>query len=146
MPVFSQIKKYHTQHDMGMIDITPDFQDAVNHSKLKNGIITAFTMGVTSAITSLEFEPGLTTHDLKAALDLISPFKDSKGNVIPYEHHKTWGCNNGSSHIKAAILSPSITVPFIDGKITIGPWQNFALVECDTRDRDRDVVYQVLGE
>jgi secondary thiamine-phosphate synthase enzyme len=146
MGVYTWQKTYQTRKHLGMIDITPDFQTAVDQSGLANGIVTGFTKGVSSALTSLEFEPGLTSYDLKASLDIISPFKDAKGNVIPYEHHKTWGCDNGSSHIKAAILSPFITVPFVAGQLTLGPWQNFALVECDTRDREREVVYQVIGE
>jgi thiamine phosphate synthase YjbQ (UPF0047 family) len=68
------------------------------------------------------------------------------GMVIPYEHHKTWGCDNGSSHIKAAILGPFITVPIVDGQITIGPWQNYTLIECDTHNREREVIFQVMGE
>ncbi|MGN0994591.1 MAG: YjbQ family protein, partial [Butyricicoccus sp.] len=61
-------------------------------------------------------------------------------------HHETWHDDNGSSHIKAALLSPFITVPIVNGEITIGPWQNLTLIECDTRNRVRDIVFQVLGE
>mgnify|MGYP003076199930 FL=1 len=85
-------------------------------------------------------------HDLKAALDVFSPYLDEKGRVVPYWHHETWHDDNGSSHIKAALLSPFITVPFVNGKITVGPWQNLTLIECDTRDRVRDIVFQVMGE
>lgn len=63
------------------------------------------------------------------------PYLDEKGRVVPYWHHETWHDDNGSSHIKAALLSPFITVPFVKGRITVGPWQNLTLVECDTRDR-----------
>ena len=75
-----------------------------------------------------------------------SPYLDEKGRVVPYWHHETWHDDNGSSHIKAALLSPFITVPFVNGKITVGPWQNLTLIECDTRDRVRDIVFQVMGE
>ena len=71
---------------------------------------------------------------------------DEKGRVVPYWHHETWHDDNGSSHIKAALLSPFITVPFVNGRITVGPWQNLTLIECDTRDRVRDIVFQVMGE
>lgn len=97
-------------------------------------------------LTTLEFEPGIVNHDLKAALDVFSPYLDEKGRVVPYWHHETWHDDNGSSHIKAALLSPFITVPFVNGKITVGPWQNLTLIECDTRDRVRDIVFQVMGE
>ena len=99
-----------------------------------------------AGLTTLEFEPGMVNHDLKAALDVFSPYLDEKGHVVPYRHHETWHDDNGSSHIKAALLSPFITVPFVDGKITVGPWQNLTLVECDTRNRVRDIVFQVMGE
>ena len=102
--------------------------------------------GGVAALTTLEFEPGLVGHDLKAALDVFSPYRDEKGRVIHYQHHDTWHDDNGSSHIKALLLSPFITVPIVAGRMTLGPWQNLTLVECDTRDRVRDIVFQVMGE
>lgn len=146
MAVHTMEKTYETRGHMGMIDLTDEVKQAVAESGLSAGTITIYVAGCTAALTTLEYEPGLVQHDLKAALDLISPYRDEEGNVIAYEHHKTWGCDNGSSHIKAALLSPFITVPFVDGKLTIGPWQNYALVECDTRDRKRRVIFQVMGE
>ena len=107
---------------------------------------SCFTTGGVAGLTTLEFEPGIVNHDLKAALDVFSPYLDEKGRVVPYWHHETWHDDNGSSHIKAALLSPFITVPFVNGKITVGPWQNLTLIECDTRDRVRDIVFQVMGE
>lgn len=150
MPVHTEQKTYKTRAHMGMIDITEDFQQAIDNAcaetGMKSGIITGFTTGGVAGLTTLEFEPGMVYHDLKAALDLISPYRDEQGNVIYYHHHDTWNDDNGSSHIKAALLSPFITIPFVNGKLTIGPWQNLTLVECDTRNRVRDVVFQVMGE
>ena len=150
MAVYSKIRTYHTKAHMGMIDVTGDFQSAVDEvaaeTGMRNGIITGFTTGGVAGLTTLEFEPGIVKHDLKAALDVISPYLDDEGNVIRYRHHDTWHDDNGSSHIKSALLSPFITIPFIEGKITIGPWQNLTLVECDTRDRTREIVFQVMGE
>ena len=108
--------------------------------------IFAGTTGGVAALTTLEFEPGLVKHDVRKAMQRIAPYRDEKGNVLHYRHHETWHDDNGSSHIHSLILSSFITVPFVDGKITIGPWQNLTLVECDTRDRDRDIVFQVMGE
>ena len=79
-------------------------------------------------------------------MDVFSPYRDETGAVIHYHHHDTWHDDNGSSHIKAALLSPFIVIPFVNGEITIGPWQNLTLVECDTRNRVRDIVFQVMGE
>ncbi len=144
--VYTETRTYQTRAHMGMIDVTADFQAAVERSGLSDGIITGFTTGGVAGLTTLEFEPGMVNHDLKAAMDIFSPYTDAQGKVIHYRHHDTWNDDNGSSHIKAALLSPFITVPFVGGRLTIGPWQNLTLIECDTRDRVRDVVFQVMGE
>ena len=150
MAVYTETKTYHTKAQMGMIDVTEDFQHAVEEAcrqrNITDGTVTGFTTGGVAGLTTLEFEPGMVKHDLKAALDVFSPYLDAQGRVIPYWHHETWHDDNGSSHIKAALLSPFITVPFVNGRITVGPWQNLTLVECDTRDRVRDIVFQVMGE
>lgn len=150
MAVFSDIKTYHTKAHMGMIDVTDDFRNAIREAvrrhNIKSGIITGFTTGGVAGLTTLEFEPGLVGHDLKAAMDIFSPYQDETGRVIHYHHHDTWHDDNGSSHIKAALLSPFITVPFVNGELMIGPWQNLTLIECDTRNRTRDIVFQVMGE
>ena len=150
MAVYTDTKTYQTKAHMGMIDVTNDFRAAISNAcretGMKSGIITGFTTGGVAGLTTLEFEPGMVNHDLKAALDVFSPYLDEKGRVVPYCHHETWHDDNGSSHIKAALLSPFITIPFVEGKITIGPWQNLTLVECDTRNRVRDIVFQVMGE
>ena len=138
MAVYTEKKTYHTKAHMGMIDVTEDFQHAVEEACRQHGIsagtVTGFTTGGVAGLTTLEFEPGIVNHDLKAALDVFSPYLDEKGRVVPYWHHE------------AALLSPFITVPFVNGKLTVGPWQNLPLIECDTRDRVRDIVFQVMGE
>lgn len=150
MAVFTSEKDYQTKAHMGMIEVTDDFQSVVNKAikkhNISDGTITGFTTGGVAALTILEYEPGLVNYDLKNALDIISPYKDENGNIIDYKHHETWNDDNGSSHIKAALLSPSMAVPFNDGKLILGPWQNIALVECDTQNRNRKIVFQVMGE
>ena len=150
MAVYTETKTYHTKAHMGMMDISDDFRTAVlagcEQKGMRSGIITGFTTGGVAGLTTLEFEPGLVGHDLKAAMDIFSPYTDETGRVIHYRHHDTWHDDNGSSHIKAALLSPFITVPFVEGELVLGPWQNLTLIECDTRDRVRDVVFQVMGE
>ena len=150
MAVYTETKTYRTRGHMGMIDVTEDFRKAVRNgcgkTGMKSGIITGFTTGGVASLTTLEFEPGIVYHDLKEAMDTFSPYRDEYGNVLYYHHHDTWHDDNGSSHIKSAILSPFITIPFVNGEITIGDWQNLTLVECDTRDRIRDIVFQVMGE
>lgn len=150
MAVYTMTKTYQTKAHMGMIEVTDDFRQAVSEAcqkhRIKDGVITGFTTGGVAGLTTLEFEPGMVCHDLKAAMDVFSPYTDETGKVIHYRHHETWHDDNGSSHIKAALLSPFITIPFVKGEITIGPWQNLTLIECDTRDRTRDIVFQVMGE
>jgi len=150
MAVYSMRRTYHTTGRFGMIDVSADFQSAVSEAwdkhGIKSGIVTGFTTGCTAALTTLEFEPGIVNHDLRDAFEKIAPYLDPEGNIIYYHHHDTWHDDNGSSHIAAAVLSPFITVPFVNGKITVGEWQNLTLVECDPRSRRREVVYQVIGE
>ena len=150
MAVYTMQKTYHTKGNMGMIEVTDDFREAIasaiKETGMKSGIITGFTTGGVAALTTLEYEPGLVHHDVREAMQVIAPYRDENGQVIHYHHHDTWHDDNGSSHIHALLLSPFITVPFVDGRLTIGPWQNLTLVECDTRDRVRDIVFQVMGE
>ena len=150
MAVYTETKTYRTRAHMGMIDVSDDFRAAVKNAcrntGMKSGIITGFTTRGVAALTTLEFEPSMVHHDLKAAMDGFSPYTDETGRVIHYHHDDTWHDDNGSSHIKAALLSPFIVIPFVEGEITLGPWQNLTLVECDTRDRTRDIVFQVMGE
>jgi len=141
---------YNTKALMGMLDVTEDFQAALNaadaEKNIKSGIITGFTTGGVAGITIMEFDPGLVEYDLKHALEMISPYMDENNQLVHYKHHESWNDDNGSGHIKAALLSPSVTIPFIDGKMTLGPWQNVLLVECDIHDRVREIVFQVMGE
>ncbi len=141
---------YQTKAHLGMLDVTEDFQAALKSAEsekgIRSGIITGFTTGGVAGITIMEYDPGLVENDLKNALDVFSPYKDETGQLIHYKHHESWNDDNGSGHIKAALLSPSVTIPFIEGKMTLGPWQNILLVECDSRDRVREIVFQIIGE
>lgn len=150
MAVYTMTKTYRTKGNMGMIEVTDDFREAIRKAMettgMKSGTITGFTTGGVAALTTLEYEPGLVYHDLHDAMQGIAPYRDEHGRVIHYYHHDTWHDDNGSSHIHALLLSPFITVPFVNGELMVGPWQNLTLVECDVRDRVRDIVFQVMGE
>jgi secondary thiamine-phosphate synthase enzyme len=114
-------------------------RDCIAKSGMRNGLSTAFVVGSTAAITTMEYEPGL-LEDLPRVLERIIPSDDV------YRHELTWHDDNGHSHVKAALLGPSVTVPVADGVMTLGTWQQIVLIELDTRPRDRQVVVQVLGE
>ena len=122
-----------------VIDITERVAQAVAESGVSNGIVTVFTPSATSGITTLEYEPGCVT-DLQALFDRIAP------ESIEYRHNLRWGDGNGHSHVRAALLKASFTVPIVEGRLTLGTWQHIVLVDFDVRPRHRELVVQCLGE
>jgi len=120
-------------------DLTPEVLEALAAAGLSSGIVTVFVTGSTAGITTIEFESGAVS-DLDRAFERIAPRRTE------YAHHLRWGDDNGSSHVRAAMLGPSVTVPFVDGRLALGTWQQIVLVEFDTGARNRDVVVQILGE
>jgi len=122
-----------------VVDITKDVQEAVRQSGMKAGIATVFVSGSTAAVTTMEYEPGL-VEDFPGMLERVSP------RGISYEHHKTWHDDNGRSHVKASLVGPSLSVPFVDGLLTLGTWQQVVFLELDTRPRTRKIVVQMVGE
>ena len=128
-----------TQGENDIIDITNNVKKILLESKLKNGIITLFVVGSTAAITTIEFESGL-TKDFPNMLERIAP-KDTE-----YEHDKTWHDGNGHAHVRASLIGPSLTIPFNNGETLLGTWQQIVFVELDTSSRERKVVAQIIGE
>jgi secondary thiamine-phosphate synthase enzyme len=120
-------------------DLTLTVAKAVSESGLQAGLASVFVVGSTAGVTSIEFEPGA-VHDLNAVFEGLAP----RNGV--YRHHLRWGDDNGSSHVRAALLGPSITVPFKDGALLLGTWQQIMLLEFDTRPRRRELVLQIIGE
>jgi secondary thiamine-phosphate synthase enzyme len=122
-----------------VIDITKPTLKAIKESNLKNGIVTVFVSGSTAAITTIEYEPGL-RNDFPKMLNRIIP------RDIEYEHDKTWNDGNGHSHVRASLVGPSLTIPFKDGTLLLGIWQQVVLLEMDTRQRERQIILQIIGE
>jgi secondary thiamine-phosphate synthase enzyme len=122
-----------------MIDMTSQLSNIVKESKIKNGTVTIFVSGSTAAVTTIEYESGL-IHDFPVMLSRIVP----KG--IEYEHDNTWHDGNGHSHVRSSLIGPSITIPIIHGKLTLGTWQQVVLLEMDTRSRNRTVILQIMGK
>jgi secondary thiamine-phosphate synthase enzyme len=120
-------------------DMTSVVARVVAESGARSGIATAFVVGSTAGMTTLEFESGV-VRDIDAALGTIAP-RDGD-----YRHHLRWGDDNGSSHVRAALVGPSVVVPFADGRLMLGTWQQIALVEFDTQPRRREIVIQIMGE
>ncbi len=119
-------------------DVTGAVSAAVAESGVSSGIATVFVVGSTAAVTTIEFEPGAVA-DLNAVFERLAP-RDGD-----YRHHERWGDDNGSSHVRAAMLGPSLTVPFRQGELLLGTWQQIVLIELDTRPRTRQFIVQVLG-
>jgi secondary thiamine-phosphate synthase enzyme len=103
----------------------------------RSGLATVFVVGSTAAVTTIEFEPGAVA-DLNAVFEHLAPRRGV------YRHHERWGDDNGSSHVRAAMLGPSLTIPIVDGELTLGTWQQVMLLELDTRPRAREIVIQIL--
>ena len=139
MKVLSDTIQLHSEREGDIIDMTMQLSNKVEESKIKNGTVTIFVSGSTAAVTTIEYEPGL-VHDFPEMLSRIVP-KD-----IEYEHDNTWHDGNGHSHVRSSLIGPSLTIPIIGGKLTLGTWQQVVLLEMDTRPRNRTVILQIIGE
>ena len=137
--VVSVSKELRTRGQGDTKDLTGDVAGAVAGSGAAAGIVTVFVVGSTAGVTTIEYEPGAVS-DLDRTFERVAP-RDAE-----YAHHLRWGDDNGSSHVRAAMLGPSLTVPFAEGRLALGTWQPVVLVEFDTRPRTRQVVFQVMGE
>jgi secondary thiamine-phosphate synthase enzyme len=120
-----------------MHDLTALVSRAIRGSSIKDGLATAAVVGSTAGVTTIEFEPGAVA-DLNRVWEQLAP----RGGK--YEHHLRWGDDNGSSHVRAAMLGPSVSIPFEEGHLCIGTWQQIVLVEFDTRPRSREIVVQLI--
>jgi len=117
-------------------DLTEAVAAAVRQAGARDGLATVFVVGSTAGITTMEFEPG-------AVADLAELFEELAPRDGDYRHHLTWGDDNGSSHARASLVGPSLSVPFEDGRLLLGTWQQIVLLEFDTRGRTREIVIQV---
>jgi len=120
-------------------DLTSEAARAVSASGLTAGIATIFVVGSTAGVTTIECESGAVA-DLDRAFERVAPRR------AEYQHHTRWGDDNGSSHVRAAMLGPSVTVPVVGGRLSLGTWQQVVLVEFDTGPRAREVIVQIVGE
>ena len=128
-----------TTSNTNIIDITPQVLEEIQRSAIRNGQATLFVPGSTAALTTIEYERGV-MNDLRKAIERIAP-KD-----LYYEHDERWGDGNGYSHVRAALLGPSLHIPVIDGRLTLGTWQQIVLLDFDNRPRKREIVMQIVGE
>jgi len=129
-----------SEREGDIIDITEEVRRVVKESRIKEGIVHLFVRHSTAALTTIEYEPGV-LEDLKRALSVMAP------DGIPYAHNTRWGDGNGRSHVKAALVGPSLTVPVGNGELLCGTWQQIVVLELDTNaGRTRSVVCSITGE
>ncbi|MCK6539452.1 MAG: secondary thiamine-phosphate synthase enzyme YjbQ [Anaerolineales bacterium] len=139
MTVITLSMHLSTRGDSDIHDITDQVARHVAQSGLKNGTVTVFCPSSTSAVTTIEYESGALS-DLKRLFDEIIPQNRE------YAHNARWGDGNGHSHIRASLLGPSLTIPFVNGELTLGTWQQVIYVDFDNRPRRRELIVQLIGE
>jgi len=122
-----------------IIDITTRVDSAIGRSRIENGLVTVFCPGSTGSVTTIEYETGV-LKDLQKAIEKVAP------SGIPYDHDKRWGDGNGFSHVRAALMKPSLTIPLIKGKLALGTWQQIVFIDFDNRSRERNLIVQILGD
>lgn len=139
MTVSTHKLEFQTQGDAEMQDITDAVAQVTTASEVSDGIVTVFCPGSTGGVTTIEFEPGALA-DLRRLFDEIVP-QDRE-----YQHNRRWGDGNGHSHVRAALLGPSLTIPLVNGRLMLGTWQQIVHIDFDNRPRRRQVVVQIVGE
>lgn len=139
MTIITKTIQVKSRGENDMIDMTKQTSRLLTESKLDEGMVTVFVSGSTAAVSTIEYEPGL-INDFPDMLSRVVP------NDIEYKHDETWQDGNGHSHVRASLIGPSLTIPFKDGKLMLGMWQQIVLFEMDTRQRTREIVVQIIGE
>jgi secondary thiamine-phosphate synthase enzyme len=139
MRIFERDFRFSTEGDGSIVDMTGRARSAVEESGITTGQLTVFVPGSTGAITTVEYEPGL-LRDLPELFEKLVP------SHVGYKHDATWGDGNGFSHLRAALVGPSLTVPVSGGELVLGTWQQIVFLEFDNRSRDRKVRISIIGE
>ncbi|TSA16173.1 YjbQ family protein [bacterium] len=138
MEIVTESFSVSTRGDSEVRDITGNVTAVLAQHKLREGLVTVFVSGSTASITTTEFEPGL-RKDIPEALERLAP----RGGR--YHHDETWHDGNGCSHVRAAVMGPSLSIPFSRGELFLGTWQQIVLIDHDNRPRERTIVVQVMG-
>jgi secondary thiamine-phosphate synthase enzyme len=137
--IYSETITLSTKGFSDILDITQQVDTVIGHSKVENGLVTVFCPGSTGALTTIEYESGV-LRDLQKAIEKIVP------SNIPYEHDRRWGDGNGFSHVRAALMKPSLSIPMNKGRLALGTWQQIVFIDFDNRRRERNILVQVMGE
>lgn len=128
-----------TEGNTDIVNLNTEIAKRLREHKVNGeGLLHLFVVGSTAALTTVEFEPGLIKHDLPTVLQRLVP-DDAR-----YEHEATWNDDNGHSHVRASLIGPGVMVPFSNGKLLTGEYQQVVLLDFDTRPRKRTVIATIL--
>ena len=136
--VFTGAVEFSSRGNADIIRITEEVRERVSESGVRNGTVTVFAPGATGAITTIEYESGV-IEDVQDVLETLTP------SDRVWRHNLNNGDGNGHSHIRAALVGPSVTIPVVGGRLTLGTWQEIAFCDFDASARERSVVVQVMG-
>ena len=139
MEIFTTHIDLDTNGNTHIIDITRHAQDIISEQLFTEGQLTIFTLGSTTGISTVEYEPGLVHHDIREMFHKIAPYN------VPYKHNETWNDNNGASHLRSTLIKTSMVFPFSKSKLILGTWQQIIFLDFDTRPRNRQIVFQIIG-
>lgn len=139
MAVYTSDIQLNTRGNADIINITDEVKRAVKVSKVQNGVVTVFCPSSTSALTTIEYESGAVSDLKRLFNEIVPPDRE-------YAHNARWQDGNGHSHVRAALLGPSLSVPFIGGDLTLGTWQQIVYTDFDNRPRRRELVVQIVGD
>jgi secondary thiamine-phosphate synthase enzyme len=131
--------EFSTKGKTDIIDITPKVTRALEEACFTEGHVILFSIGSTAGLSTIEYEPGLVHQDVSSMFDKFAPYGHH------YQHNMTWGDDNGASHLRSTLTGSSLTIPFKEGKLLLGTWQQIAYFDFDTRPRSRKVVIQMIG-
>jgi len=139
MAVYRKIFSVKLDQNCGILDITREVSSIIQQSGLSQGICCVASKGSTGGITTIEYEPGL-LKDIPSLMEKLIP------SDIGYEHDKTWGDGNGYSHLRSYLLKTSQTIPFDNGTLDLGTWQQIVVLNFDNKVREREIIVQLVGE
>ena len=139
MTIFTREISFQTKGKSQVVDITRHVVEELVSSKITNGIVTLFVPGSTASLTTIEYEKGVVS-DLKSAVERLFPEK------LNYKHNLAWDDGNGHSHVRASMMGPSLSIPIVNGNLTLGTWQQIVFIDFDNRSRNRQVIVQIVGE
>jgi secondary thiamine-phosphate synthase enzyme len=139
MKIVTDKMRFSTKGFDQVIDLTQEITDILERSKLNSGTLVAFVPGSTAALTTIEYESGV-VQDIRELIKKLIPADQE------YHHNAAWQDGNGHAHIRAAFIGPSLSVPFINGKLTLGTWQQIVFLDFDIHEREREIIIQIIGE